>query len=630
MPKDPLEILNKFWGYNTFKKHQLEIIKDVLAGSDVLALLPTGGGKSLCFQVPALAMEGLCVVVSPLIALIQNQVNRLTKQQIKAVGLTAGISRERLIELLDNCEYGKIKFLYLSPERLQQPMVRERLSRMSIGLIAIDEAHCISSWGHDFRPAYTDCAHIRSLTNAPMIALTATATKQVQQDIVSSLALKNAKVHIGSFKRVNISYQVLQVEDKPYYLKEICLKSRESVIVYVNSRRMVQNLSMELKKFGLSTSIYHGGRTKIEREKALDEWLKNQTKIMVATNAFGMGIDKGNVSDVIHYQIPESIENYYQESGRAGRDGAPAKATILWATPDVYQLENQFLDPLAALEEVQFVYKKLNSYLRIPYGEGHDQTHQFSFNAFVSQYELKTLKTYNALKTLDQFGIIKLEENFDKRTSIKFTCSKAQLYDYMDANEKMKPIILNLSRTYGGLFEFETKIDVHLLAKKLNISAANINENLKQLAKDQLIELKAFHTDLKVIYLKPREDLRTIAPFAKQISAHYKEKINKVQKMVSYVKQQHSCRNKILLAYFNEKTPPCGNCDYCLNEVHMEQIDTTHVNREVLTQIALKSQNSRALVNVLSFEKELILNSIQDLLQKGLISINSKNEYVKK
>ena len=630
MAKDPYEILKKFWGYDTFKQNQLEIIKDVLAGSDVLALLPTGGGKSLCFQVPALALEGLCVVISPLIALIQDQVNRLSNQGIKAIGLTAGISRDRLIELLDNCDYGGVKFLYMSPERLQQPMVLERLSRMKISLIAVDEAHCISSWGHDFRPAYLKCTSLRAITDAPMIALTATATRKVQEDIVSNLSLEAVKTHKASFLRHNISYHIIQVEDKGYYLKEICLKASQSVIVYVNSRRMVSVLSNELKNAGLVVATYHGGLSKIEREAALSNWIKDHAKIMIATNAFGMGIDKGNVSDVVHFQIPESLENYYQESGRAGRDGKAANAIILWTTPDVTQLKNQFIDPMAALKEVQLVYRKLNAFLRIPYGEGNGKTYQFSFNGFVSQYALKTLKTYNALKTLDQFGIIRLEENFDKRTTIKYVCSKEQLYDYMDSNEKMKPIILNLSRTYGGLFEFDTKIDLHLLSKKTAKSVSEIQKDLEQLHKDHLIALDAYTTDLKVVYLLPREDERTIAPFAKRIEITYKERIEKVNAMISYVTQSTRCRNKVLLDYFDEKSKECGICDYCSQKTIPQELVLNDLCEAILSLLEENNFTSRQLVSTLEKPKELVLNSIQFLLKEGRIEINSQNEYVKK
>lgn len=630
MSQTPKQILKQFWGYDTFKKAQADIIKDVIAKEDVLALLPTGGGKSICYQVPGLVMEGICVVVSPLVALINDQVKRLKKQGIKAVGLTGGIPQDRLIELLDNCQFGGIKFLYLSPERLQQPLVKDRLSLMNINLVAIDEAHCISSWGHDFRPSYLECSLLRSITNAPFIALTATATQRVQQDIVTALELSQPKIHKVSFERTNICYEVKLVEDKVFYLNSICKDSNGSVIVYVNSRRLAKTLCNTLLNYGVSSTFYHGGCSKEEKEKALEDWLKNTKKVMVATNAFGMGIDKATVRTVVHYQIPESIENYYQESGRAGRDGAISKAIILIHTTDLEQVKKQFTANLAHLKDVQWVYSKLNAFLRVPYGEGEGQVHTLSFNAFVHQYKLGALKTYNALKILDQYQIIALEDNFDKRTKIQFICSKETLYDYMDMYKEMRPIIAALSRTYGGLFEFETKINPYLIAKKINSSIKVIFEQLHQMAKDQIIALEQHSTDLKLHYLVPREDNRTIAPFAGAIEALVKEKIIKVKAMLAYITKEIGCRNAFLLSYFSETASACGRCDLCLAPPESSSQDIEKIAPLVLQALKNTPLNSRAIMAQLNTEKNLTLSTIQHLLMEGKIGVNEKNEYAKK
>ncbi|MFT7188590.1 MAG: ATP-dependent DNA helicase RecQ, partial [Sediminicola sp.] len=363
MVKDPHKILEKYWGFSQFRGSQEQIIETVIQGRDVLALLPTGGGKSMCYQVPAMAKDGLCIVVSPLIALIQNQVDALKSKGIKALSLTGGISFDEVIDLLDNCLYGNYKFLYLSPERLQQELVQERIQQMNVNLIAIDEAHCISQWGNDFRPAYLHCNILRALLpETPIIALTATATTKVAEDIIENLQLSAAAIYKDSFSRDNISFHVHWSEDKKFQLKNLCLKLQKSAIVYVRTRRAAKELSDFLNTQKCVATFFHGGIPKKEKTKRLQLWLDNKVPVMVATNAFGMGIDKPDVELVVHYQIPDSLENYFQEAGRAGRDGAPAKSVMVLNKADENQVKRQFLSVLPDVDFLKLLYRKLNNY----------------------------------------------------------------------------------------------------------------------------------------------------------------------------------------------------------------------------------------------------------------------------
>ena len=366
MHKNITSVLQQYWGYDDFRGSQRKIIDTVISGQDVLALMPTGGGKSICYQVPALAMEGICIVVSPLVALIQDQVAQLKKRNIKAIALTGGIRSNEVNDLLDNCVFGNYKFLYLSPERLQQTVVRERIQQMNVNLIAIDEAHCISQWGNDFRPAYLECSILKELApQTPTIALTATATPRVVDDIVENLELKEVRIFKDSFSRSNIAFKVRRSEDKLYQLKKYMGKIPGSGIVYVRSRKMSISLANFLINNGVSASFYHGGIPKSDKEEKLNRWLNGKDRVMVATNAFGMGVDKPDVRLVIHYQIPDSLESYFQEAGRAGRDGEPSTAIILTSKEDADRAKQQFLSTLPDVGFVKTVYSKLNNYFQI-------------------------------------------------------------------------------------------------------------------------------------------------------------------------------------------------------------------------------------------------------------------------
>ena len=627
--KDPNYILKKYWDYDDFRGSQKAIIDTVLLGKDVLALLPTGGGKSLCYQIPAMASEGLCVVVSPLIALIQNQVQQLKEIGIKSIALTGGISKYEINNLLDNCIYGNYKFLYLSPERLQQEIIKDRIAQMNINLFAIDEAHCISQWGNDFRPAYLNCSLLRDLKpEVPVIALTATATLKVARDITENLRFKEHQVFKDSFTRKNIYFGVIWEEDKQRRLYELCKNTDNSGIVYVRTRRMAMETAAFLNRKKISATFYHGGISKEEKEKKLNLWLDNKVQIMVATNAFGMGIDKADVALVVHYQIPESLENYYQEAGRAGRNGLPAKAIMITNKDDELQLKKHFLRILPDVTFLKLLYKKLNNYFQIPYGTLPEEIFHFRFEEFCEVYKLNSAMAYNGLQILDQNSVISISQNFTRKTTVQFLLSKNELLGYLERHQRMAPFIQTILRTYGGIFDFETKIDTLLISKKTSLSEEIILNELAQLDKDMVICLKASNRDLELVFLVPREDDLTINNFSKKVEVQLQTKISKVESMLLYTKNGKLCRNRQLLSYFGEiNYKNCNNCDVCNNPYKLDNQNFFEIKRDIIAILERKQSSSRDIIQELSQNEILILKVLQMLLEDGNISINSKNEY---
>ncbi|MCF1423180.1 RecQ family ATP-dependent DNA helicase [Mangrovimonas futianensis] len=624
-----IDILEQYWNYTSFKPLQKEIIDAVLEHEDVFGLLPTGGGKSLCFQVPAMIQDGICIVVSPLIALMKDQVRALNQKGIKALCLSSGISYSDLDALLDNCIYGNYKFLYLSPERLQQELVQDRIKQMPVNLIAVDEAHCISQWGNDFRPAYKNIQVLRQLIpHVNCIALTASANEEVVEDVISELDLFQPKIFKQSFERTNLAYMAYNVEDKNYMLESILKKYSASSIVYVRNRKSTIEISNQLNSKGISATFYHGGLPTKEKDQRQNDWMTNQKQVMVATNAFGMGIDKPDVKTVIHMNLPESLETYFQEAGRAGRNGEKAFAVVLKNNNDIPLLKKQFLSTLPTVDDIKLIYRKLNNYFQIPYGEGEQSTFELNFNQFCHTYQLNGILAYNALQLLDRTSIISLSREFSNKTKIQFLVSNEILFPYMDRHPDLGIPVKTILRTYGGIFEQETKINTLKLAEKASIGENRFIEILKKLEVDGIISLQLKSTDIQVTFIQPREDDKTINRIIPIIQQQNDLKNKQVNDMISYIENDELCKSIQLLSYFGEENlNACGICSVCIKKSSKPPISLEEVNEAILAYLGKKEANSRELLLKIPFQEKELKQSLKALLEQGLITITIKNTY---
>ncbi len=630
MIKSPLQILQEYWKHNSFKPLQEEIIHSVLEGEDTFALLPTGGGKSICFQVPAMINEGICIVISPLIALMQDQVKNLQQRGIKAIALTSGIKYTELDTLLDNCIYGNYKFLYLSPERLQQDIVQERLKQMNINLIAIDEAHCISQWGNDFRPSYKKIKILRELhPHVPMIALTASATKIVADDIITELDLFQTKVFKQSFFRPNLAYWVVKTEDKTYKISQILQKYPGPSIIYVRNRKATIELSDFLNNNGYTATYYHGGVDSQEKTVRFNKWLREEVRVMVATNAFGMGIDKPNVRTVIHYNIPESIESYFQEAGRAGRDGEKSYAFLIKNENDNQRLNNQFIKVLPNVDAVKLVYRKLCNYFQISYGEGEQTAHEFDFNSFCKVYEIHTLITYNALQFLDRCGIIRFTQRFSQKSRLKMLTTGNHLLNYLESNKDYEIIIKTILRTYAGIFDEETTINIPLIVSKIDRPEKEIINILNKLGALELLEFTYKLSDAQVIFLVPREDDHTINRIKHHLVEQNTSKINKVKAILKFAENDSECKSRQLLHYFGEEnTSDCGICSYCTRKQNKKfKHDINQIREDIVRLLQEKKLSSRDLIDQLKYPEKIILEVLREMNEHQIITINQDNNY---
>lgn len=623
-----IQILQKYWNHDSFRSPQSEIIDSVLKENDTFALMPTGGGKSICFQVPAMMKEGICLVISPLVALMKDQVANLQKRNIKAIALTGGIASNELIELLDNCEFGNYKFVYLSPERLQSDWVVERIKNLPINLIAIDEAHCVSQWGHDFRPAYLKISKLKShFPKIPFIALTATATPKVKEEIVKELGLVNPRVFQKSFERQNIAYMTLEAEDKLFRIEQILKKNLQPSILYVRNRKSCLDISSQLNALGIKATFYHGGLSTKEKNKNMQLWIDENVQVIVATNAFGMGIDKSNVKTVIHVQLPENLENYYQEAGRAGRNGEKAYAILLTSPSDIIQAENQFIHVLLDKKFLNEMYIKLCNYFQIAYGEGFNEQFTFNLNHFCVKYGFPTLKTYNALQFLDRQGIISLSQEFSERITLQFIIPSKEVIRYVSLNPNDEEIILTVLRTYPGIYELQTAFNVQLIAKKSNHSEEETISLLQKLKEKEIVEFQTKNNDATLIFNEIRDDERTINRVVKYLESQNNLKKEQFKSVLQYVQDKKTCKSRLILNYFGENaTADCGSCSNCINKKVKKVVDNGLAN-EILKLLKSENLNSREIEFKTKKTSDEIIFVLQQLLEMNKIAIQSNNKY---
>ena len=559
------QILKQYWGYDNFRPLQEEIISNVLNGHDALALMPTGGGKSLCFQIPALINPGICIVVSPLIALMKDQVENLLSKGISAVAIISGMGKREVDILLDNCIYGKIKFLYLSPERLLSTLVRERIRHMKVNLIAVDEAHCISQWGYDFRPPYLHLSELRDLhPNVPVLALTASATQRVVADIQEKLQFKNDSVFRKSFERKNLGYVVFNQDDKMRKLLSVANNVPGTGIVYVRNRRETQEVAKHLNLHGISAEYYHAGLTTPLRMKKQSDWKTGLTRIMVATNAFGMGIDKSNVRFVVHIDLPESLEAYYQEAGRAGRDEKKAFAVLLYNAADKFQLYKKLDQSFPGPEEIKKTYHHLGNYFQLAYGAGEDLSLEFDVADFCTRFKLDAIRTLNALKFLERNEYIALSENVFLPSRIQIIASQEDLYRFQIEQPAYDSFIKTLLRSYGGIFDHFVTVKESELSKRTGLSVSEIVIILKKLEEFSLINYLQQTDKPRLTFIKPRADSQHLFINAKHIAERKQLFKKQIDAIIRYA-EVPVCRSKQLLNYFDEtEVPVCGVCDVCL------------------------------------------------------------------
>lgn len=615
------DILEKHWGYPEFRELQLEIIESVCSGKDTLALMPTGGGKSITFQVPALAMNGLCLVVTPLIALMKDQVQNLRDRGIKAVAVYSGMTREEILVALDNCIYGDYKFLYVSPERLSTELFLGRLQHLKVCLLAIDESHCISQWGYDFRPSYLNIADVREhLPGVPVLALTATATPEVVEDIQQKLRFATPNVFQKSFERSNLAYVVRPTDDKEKMLLQILEKTPGTAVIYVRNRKNTKEVSDLLRKKGISADYFHAGLTHDQKDKRQKAWKNGDCRVIVATNAFGMGIDKADVRVVVHMDLPDSLEAYFQEAGRAGRDGKKAYAVLLYQKTDSTKLKKRLSDSFPDKELIRNVYVSLAHYFQIAEGTGAGSMLAFDLPDFCTKFKYNFLQAYHALKILEQAGYLVLTEELDNPSRIYFLSKREDLYHLKLGDKGSDELLQVLLRSYTGLFADFTPIQEEALAKRVKSTPKEVYDRLLYMARNGIVNYIPRKRSPYVLYPINREDRERLR-LPRSVYEDRRERYqNRISAILAYATNDQACRSRQLLLYFGQKdAPTCGKCDYCLKKTEsgLSNIEFERIWMALCQALSSESLSVEALTDRLNHLPQKVLQVIRHQLDQG-------------
>lgn len=618
------DILQKYWGYTQFRPLQEEIIKTVLEGKDVLTLMPTGGGKSICFQVPAMVQEGLCLVISPLIALMQDQVEKLKARGIDAMCIFSGMKKKELEQALEKCVYGKIKLLYLSPERLQTELFLTRLQQMKVRLLVVDEAHCISTWGEDFRPAYRQIVAIKKLLpGINTLALTATATPQVRKDIELQLGLKDVAVFEQSFIRENLVYVVRKSSDVSAQLVHLLRSVAGSTLVYADTRSATKKIADDLQKKGIKATYYHAGLEIGVRTAHQKAWVTGEMRVMVATNAFGMGIDKPDVRMVIHIHLPESIEAYYQESGRAGRDGKKAYAVMLYNDDSIETLYERLQSAHPRMQTIKKVYQCLANYYQIAIGSHHMVSYELDTEDFALSYQLTQHTVLQAIRQLEKAGLVQYNDQFFRPAKVRITASPKALYTYQMTAPHHEKMIQTLIYSYGDrLFHEGSMISTKTIATRLHCHTEVVNKELQELDTLGILDYTPQQHHAQVTFITPRYAVEHLPISTKRIEERKKQAVIKAEAMIDYVRHEHCCRTQILVAYFGQVSyVACGKCDICLNKklppLYIEQA-LDRYRPQILNRINEGKSSVYHIIQAINPERATVLTKvINTMINKG-------------
>ena len=616
-----LDVLKQYWGYDAFRPLQQDIIQSVLDGRDTLGLMPTGGGKSITFQVPTMAMDGMALVVTPIISLMKDQVDRLRALNIKATYLYAGLTRAEVNRTYEKCLYGNYKFLYVSPERLQSQSFMERLRQMPVSLIVVDEAHCISQWGYDFRPSFLRIAEVRKLfPKVPVLALTATATPVVVEDIQRCLQFRETNVFSMSFARSNLSYVVRHTEEKATELAHILRSVPGTAIVYVRSRKRAKQISDELNRLGIRADFYHAGLYVEDKEDKQNKWTTDQCRVMVATNAFGMGIDKPDVRLVVHVDIPNSLEEYYQEAGRAGRDGKRSYAVLLVKHTDQRTLRRHITEAFPDKDFIRNVYERVGNFLGVSIGEGYQQMFDFNFNLFCQTFNLPVLATHNALKILTQSGYIEFVEEIETQSRVMILARKDQLYDLDTTTPGADQVLQAILRLYTGLFADYVFINEDVISYRTGLDQETIYKSLLELTRMHILHYVPRKRTPYIIYTTSREEPKYVL-IPKAIYEDLRQRMtDRIEATINYAYSDTGCRERMLLGYFGERrADACGQCDLCIDMRKREDHAPGDVQQGILYMAGLRPRRLEDFLSTLSFPRDEVISMLSFLVDEGFI-----------